>query len=154
MVTSTQKRRRKLIKPGFQLRLAGVFVGLTALSLLLQFLLFTNQMTRLALELPNDSAILIGSTNQVLLEVLGISFLLFLPLTLGVGILTTFRVAGPLYRFEAFLESVKAGECPPDFRLRKRDELKDLASQIMEATRPLREDSKKDCSPPDTKKSA
>lgn len=144
MPPAIKPRRRKLIKPRLQLKLAGLFVGLSALSLLLQFVLFTNRMTHLALELPNDGALLIGSTNRLLSEVLGISFLLFLPLTLGFGILATFRIAGPIYRFETFLASVEAGECPPDFRLRKHDEMHELAAQIVNVTRPLRESSTSD----------
>ncbi len=47
-------RRKKLIKPRLQLRLTGIFVGLTALSLLLQFVLFTNVLNETAVGLPND----------------------------------------------------------------------------------------------------
>ena len=129
-------RRRKLIKPRLQLKLTGLFVGLSALSLLLQLVLVTNRLTHVALELPNDSDILLGLSNSVLFEVLAGSLLVFLPLTLMIGVLATFRIAGPLYRIEAFLDSVEAGECPPDFRLRKNDELQDLAAQLVRVTRP------------------
>lgn len=132
------KRRKKLIKPGFQLRLTFIFVGLSALSLLLQFLLFQSALTRAALELPNDSSVLMGATSGVLREVLLVSFLAFLPLTFLVGVMTTFRIAGPVYRFEQFLKAVCRGERPRDFRLRKGDKLTDLAALINEATRPLR----------------
>jgi len=73
-----------------------------------------------------------------LLRDLAIAFLVFLPLTFFVGILSTFRVAGPLYRFEKFLESLQRGERPPDFRLRKGDELHDLAELLNQATAPMR----------------
>lgn len=137
---STHKfvRRRKLIKPRLQLKLTGLFVGLSALSLLLQLVLITNRLTHVALELPNDSDVLLGLSNMVLLQVLAGSFLIFLPLTLLIGVLATFRIAGPLYRIEMFLNAVEAGECPPDFHLRKKDELQDLAAQIVRVTRPLR----------------
>lgn len=131
-------RRRKLIKPRLQLKLTGLFVGLSALSLLLQLVLITNRLTHVALELPNDSDVLLGLSNTVLLQVLAGSFLVFLPLTLLIGVLATFRIAGPLYRIEMFLTAVEAGECPPDFRLRKKDELQDLATQLVRVTRPLR----------------
>ena len=64
---------------------------------------------------------------------------MFLPLTFLVGVLTTFRIAGPVYRFEQFLAAVRRGERPSDFHLRKGDELTDLAALINEATGPLRE---------------
>lgn len=131
-------RRRKLIKPRLQLKLTGLFVGLVALSLLLQYILFSNRLTHLALQLPNDGDVLLGSTNRMLAQVLSLSFLMFLPLTLLVGIMATFRIAGPVYRFETFLRAVEDGERPPDFRLRKGDELQELADVIISSTRPLR----------------
>ena len=67
-----------------------------------------------------------------------ISAAVFLPLTLMVGVLSTFRIAGPLYRFEKFLLAVQNGENPGDFTLRSGDELKDLAALINSSTRPLR----------------
>lgn len=132
------RRRKKLVKPRLQLKLTLIFVGLSALSLLLQFVLFQSALTNVALALPNDSSLLVGMSTALLNKVLLTSFLLFLPLTFLVGILTTFRIAGPVYRFEAFLEAVRRGDRPPNFRLRKGDELVDLADLINEATAPLR----------------
>ena len=132
------RRKRKLIKPSLQLKLTGVFVGLTALSLLLQFVLFTNVLHEAAIKLPNDGPIVLEEINAITLRVLAASFLVFLPLTLTIGVLCTFRIAGPVYRFETFLRSVINGEKPADFRLRKGDQLQDLAALINEATSPLR----------------
>ena len=140
MSQQTYKRRKKLIKPRLQLKLTLTFVGLSALSLLLQFVLFQTVLAEAALLLPNDHDVLMGETNGLLLKVLAVSFLVFLPLTFLVGVLTTFRIAGPVYRFEQFLNAVRRGERPKDFRLRKGDELTDLAALINEATSPLRED--------------
>ena len=137
------RRKKKLIKPSLQLRLTGVFVGLTALSLLLQFVLFTNVLHEAAIKLPNDGPIVLEEINAITLRVLVTSFLVFLPLTLTVGVLCTFRIAGPVYRFESFLRSVIAGEKPRDFRLRKGDQLQDLAALLNEATAPLRAETSK-----------
>jgi hypothetical protein len=142
-------RRKKLIKPRLQLRLSGVFVGLTALSLLLQFVLFTNVLNEIAVGLPNDGPIVLQATNRITTKVLAMSFLLFLPLTLSIGVLSTFRIAGPIYRFEQFLGAVVRGERPEDFRLRKGDQLTELAALINDATRPLRVARPTAASPPD-----
>lgn len=143
------KRRKKLIKPRLQLKLTLVFVGLSALSLLLQFILFSSRLTNVALELPNDSGFLLQKSSGLLLETVLISFLLFLPLTFVVGVLTTFRIAGPIYRFELFLDAVRRGENPRDFRLRKGDELQEFAELLNTVTQPLRgstsEESPLDC---------
>ncbi len=137
------KRRKKLIKPRLQLKLTLTFVGLSALSLLLQLVLFQSTLSSAALELPNDSQLLMSNTNAVVLRVVAISFGVFLPLTFLVGILSTFRIAGPVYRFEQFLRAVQRGERPRNFRLRKGDELMDLAQLINDATEPLRTDEDK-----------
>ncbi|MDA1264989.1 MAG: hypothetical protein O2816_07920 [Planctomycetota bacterium] len=138
------KRRKKLIKPRLQLKLTLTFVGLSALSLLLQLVLFQAALSNAALDLPNDSELLMSNTNDVVLRVVAISFGVFLPLTFMVGILSTFRIAGPVYRFEQFLEAVRRGERPRDFRLRKGDELTGLAQLINDATQPLRTEEKAD----------
>lgn len=133
------RRRRKLIEPGLQLRLTFTFVGIAALSLLLQFVLFANAMTELAVALPRDGALLMERTGETLRAVLGVSFLVFLPLTFAVGVMSTFRIAGPVYRFTAFLRQIQRGENPPDFRLRKGDEMTELARLLNEVTVPLRQ---------------
>ena len=133
------KRRKKLIKPRLQLRMSGLFVGLVSLMLMLQFVLITAAVHHAANTLPNDSALLLGQINGLSLRIIGFSATVFLPLTLMVGVLSTFRIAGPLYRFEKFLTSVQNGENPEDVTLSERDELKDLAELINSSTAPLRQ---------------
>lgn len=138
-MTSPQfRRRQKLIKPRIQLQLTLFFVGLAALSLLLEFVLFTNTLTSAALTLPNDGPLLLEQASTLLLTNLVVAFLVFLPLTFTVGVLATFRFAGPLYRFEVFLRQIKRGERPRDFCLRKGDELQEMAALLNDVTRPIR----------------
>ena len=133
------KRRKKLIRPRLQLKLTAIstFVALTAL--MLQFLLFSRTLAGLASELPNDSFVLLSIGRGELLLALGMSVLVLLPISLAAGVLSTFRVAGPVYRLETYLKQVIDGERPADCRLRKGDELKELCALVNEATRPLRE---------------
>ncbi|MAE47059.1 MAG: hypothetical protein CMJ86_09235 [Planctomycetes bacterium] len=138
------QRRRKLIKPSLQLKLTAVFTGLCALSLLLQFILFQSALTSAALELPADSARMLDLSQSIVLKVLTISFLICLPVTFLVGIMTTFRFAGPVWRFETFLKSILRGEKPRDFTLRKGDQLTELADLLVRSTQPLRAESPQD----------
>lgn len=137
-MAQTYKRRKKLVNPGLQLRMSGVFVGLTALMLGLQFVLMTAELHQVANKLPSDGAALLEESNGIVLKLALVSAAVFLPLTLLVGILSTFRIAGPLYRFQRFLEAVRDGESPEDFRLRDKDELHGLAALLNDATRPMR----------------
>ena len=132
------KRRIKLIKPRLQLRLVGVFVGLSGLGFLLQSLLVGLRLSELSSNMPEGAAYLMALIPELPLQILAASFGMLLPLTVGVGILVTFRIAGPLYRFEQFLRGVRDGTETAPCRLRKGDELQELCKIMNEATAPLR----------------
>ena len=138
MAKKNFKRRKKLIDPALQLRLTGTFVALSALALLLQYLLFANILAQAAAEMPDGGSQLAARTGRLLTETLATSALVVLPLIAAVGVLATFKVAGPLYRFRVYLNQVKRGEDPGPCRIRKSDALQDLALLITETTEPLR----------------
>jgi hypothetical protein len=132
------KRRIKLIKPGLQLKITAMFMGVSATSLLLQYLLFSSQLANVATTLPDGGAVLLGLMPDLLIQVLFMSFAFLFPVMLCVGILSTFRIAGPVYRFERYLESVARGEEVGPCRIRRGDELWELCDKINEATAALR----------------
>lgn len=127
---SKHKRRIQLIKPTLQLRLTLVFVALGAIGLVLQLLFFTSRLAELAAYLPQDGEMFATEVDGILLEGLLVSALVFLPLTFAVGILTTFRIAGPIYRFEMTLKQILKGERPGPIRLRKGDQLLDFCELL------------------------
>lgn len=133
-----EKRRKKLIEPRLQMRFSLIFLTSAALAALVQSIVFSYLLMRIADRLPNDGLALKSS----LLEVLGASFLVTLsilvPLTLAVGIASTHRIVGPLCRFRVFLTALAKGERPPACRIRKGDELQDLCELLNLATEPLR----------------
>ena len=133
-----ERRRIKLIKPRFQLRLVGVFVGLSALGFLLQALHVGLRLSELSASLPEGGRHLMALMPELPLEILTVSFGMLLPFTVAVGILVTFRIAGPIYRFETYLRSVIAGEAKEPCRIRSGDEFGELCELINEATAPLR----------------
>ncbi len=132
------KRRVKLIKPGLQLKMVVMFLCVSTTALLLQYLLFASRLSDAATGLPDGGAALIAVMPELLFGALVMSFAFLLPVMMCVGILTTFRIAGPVYRFERYLEQVARGEQVGPCRLRKGDELWDLCDRINEATAPLR----------------
>ncbi|MFT4540856.1 MAG: hypothetical protein ACI835_003315 [Planctomycetota bacterium] len=142
MQPSKQKRRIKLIKPRLQIKLTLIFMGFSALSLLMQYLLLTSSLTSAALRLPTDSALMLREISAVLLSSIGIAFALFMPLIFLVGVMTTFRFAGPLHRLEMFMRATINGENPRDCKLRGEDEpeLHGFCELLNEVTAPLREE--------------
>jgi len=137
---ATYKRRKKLIQPRLQIRLILAFLGVALLALMLQFILFASTIATLAADLPQEGEILIERIPGYTVAVLLISIGVLLPLTFFVGILTTFRVAGPLYRFEQHLKSIARGEDPGVCRIRNGDELQDFCRTFNAALDRIRAD--------------
>ena len=71
--------------------------------------------------------------GATLLYVIGMSSIVLLPLTFVVGILTTFRIAGPLYRMELHLKKIINGEATGPCTIRKGDKLQDFVNLLNEA---------------------
>jgi hypothetical protein len=132
------RRSIRLIQPRLQLKLVLTFLGMAMLAMTLQFLLLAAALVALAGDLPNDGLTMQQELPERLMWILGLSFGVCLPLIFCVGVVITFRIAGPLYRFEKFLDAVKKGEKPADCRLRKGDELQDFCVLLNDATAPLR----------------
>ena len=102
--------------------------------------LILSVLTRAAEGLPQDGLLLLDQLGELMLAILLGSFLVLLPVIGLVGILATRRWAGPLYRFERFLEQLVEGARPGDIRLRDGDELTRFADLLNRATAPLRAD--------------
>ena len=126
-------RRIKLINAPLQIKLSMIFVGMAALSLLLQVGLFTHNLAGVARDLPNDGPVLWSQMNGILLDVFLTSTVAFLPVIFIVGVLVTFRIAGPLYRFKVYLASIAGGEQHTRVVLRRGDELSDLCNLLNQA---------------------
>jgi hypothetical protein len=132
------RRSKKLIEPRIQLRFALTFLTISALAALVQALVVSFLTMRAADRLPNDGAELKGQLMDILACGLGVTVLLLVPLTLGVGIASSHKVVGPLYRFRVYLDQLARGQRPAPCRIRKDDELQDLCELLNRATEPLR----------------
>jgi signal peptidase II len=138
MARKHPQRRRKLIKPGLQLRLTGVFLGVALMCFVMQLLMVALALSEVANALPSGNGALQEAIPDLLTRVFLMSALAFLPLILLVGVTATFRIAGPIYRFEQYLRAVAAGTESGPCRIRKGDELHELCEIINAATEPLR----------------
>ncbi len=134
---SKYKRRIKLIKPRLQIQFTLVFLGLSVLGLLMQFLLFQAATTRIAAVLPADGNQVMGEINGTLLSLLGITLLAIMPVTYLVGVLTTFRIAGPVYRMEQYFSELQEHGYTGPCRIRKSDQLQELVAAMNKAVETL-----------------
>jgi len=133
-----ERRRIKLIKPRLQLKLIGVFVGLSGLGFLMQSLHVGLRLSELAANVPEGGTHIMAVLPDLPLEILAVSFGMLLPLTIAVGVMVTFRIAGPVYRFEKYLMDVHAGKEIRTCKLREGDQLGELCEIINLVTEPLR----------------
>jgi len=133
------RRSFRIIRPRFQFKFILSFLGISALGLLLQYLVFARLMSEVALGLPSDSALMLDDLARQLTQVLLVSFGLLLPITIVIGVLVTHRIAGPLHRLETHLRAVIDGKTRDDCRLRSGDELQELCELINQATAAHRE---------------
>ncbi|MBL8860787.1 MAG: hypothetical protein JNK02_02150 [Planctomycetes bacterium] len=134
-----EQRRDRLVRPRLQLRLIMAFLAVAATALLFQFALFASAIATVAADLPQDGRVLLEQSTSLSLVILAVSLGVLLPLCFFVGVLVTFRVAGPLYRFEKHLEAVARGEDPGTCRIRKGDELHEFCDVLNSALNRVRE---------------
>ncbi len=135
----TKHRRRKhLIKPRLQLLYVLVSLSTASLYVLLQAIMMNWMVSKIAADIPGGEELVIPPFLEGLRTTLLVCFLVLVPMTVAIGVLVTFRVAGPIYRFERFLEEIIAGGKPGPCRLRKGDELQDFCDLLNRATEPLR----------------
>jgi hypothetical protein len=133
------RRKKKLIKPALQIKGAVAFLCTAGIGVLVQAMILVHALANVAGQVPNDRLVILDAVPKVLATNLVITFVFLVPLTLSIGILVTFRVAGPIYRFEHFLNQVLRGERPGPCRIRKGDELQDFCELLNRVTAPLRE---------------
>jgi len=134
-------RTQKLIEPRLKLKFALVFMTTAAAVVLAQTIGLFHTLHSFAVELPNDGPMVQMQVPAVLLKSTLLTLGLVVPLSLFVGVLTMFRIVGPLYRFRVFLRQVAAGENPGPCKIRKGDELHDFCDLLNEVTAPLRQGS-------------
>lgn len=135
---SYQKRSKKLVRPGVQLRLCAAFFCCAALAVVLQATVLFYSLSELATSLPSARIAISERIPGIVSASVLISFAFLAPLMLIVGVLVTFRIVGPLQRFEDFLERIVRGEKPEDCQLRRTDDLHELCSLLNRATAPTR----------------
>ena len=127
-------RKRVLIRPRQQWRLVGSFLAAACISTIIQILLLNVALGNLASDLSADGAAVLDATPGIIQTQVLLTFGLMAPLVTAVGILESFRIFGPVHRFEHYLREIVAGRNPKPCSLRKEDELHDFCQLLNQAT--------------------
>jgi len=134
-----ERRKQRLIRHDVQLRVVFISLAVASLVLLVNF-----QLSLAAIW--SESSNVTPSTNAtVALEGLRaaiinkflVSIGLSIPLAAVIGILYSFKFAGPLYRFQSYFSGLKDGRWDRQCALRKGDDLWDLCDAINAGMEPM-----------------
>ena len=137
-ISRTRRPRwRKLIQPRLQFQLIGSFAGVASVALLAQFLIVNSRLAQFAAKMPEGGDYLMSELSGLTISMLILSFGVLLPTTVAIGILITFRIAGPVHHFKEHMDAIARGEDPGVCRLRPNDSLQDLCSSINAAAERL-----------------
>ncbi len=130
-------RWNKMPKSGLQLRMTMVFVTIASLAAIFQVFLINRAMIGVARKLPNDGEALLEHLPTLFSTSVMWTGLVLIPVLLLVGILMTFRVAGPVFRIERYLNDVADGKDVGQCTIRGRDELHSLCDAVNRAVTTL-----------------
>lgn len=131
-------RSNKLIKPRMQLRLVAVFLLIAVAAVVAQAVVLNTTVIRAAHRLPGAGEELLALWPGLLGQNVLFLFLLLVPGILALGVLATFRIAGPVFRIEQHLARVVQGEDPGPCHLRQGDDLQELCQLLNRAVARLK----------------
>ncbi|MBM3253852.1 MAG: methyl-accepting chemotaxis protein [Candidatus Omnitrophica bacterium] len=137
----TKELRRKYLVRKFQLKFAGfVLVFMLIIGFVCGFIVYNSGMTVLVRRLSGvfPQHRLIAILNEMNIR-LAIGFILALVLIFIASIFVSHRIAGPLVRIEKSLSDIGGGKLSLVIKLRKTDELQELAQTINNMTLSLKE---------------
>jgi len=132
------RRKNVLPLPSLQLQLILICLFFALCSGMMQAILVQRLVTDLFMQMPGQLAVSQAEASTIGMKQFFISIGIMFPFVFGLGVLVTFRYAGPLVHFEKHLRRIAAGEDPGQCRLRRGDQLHQLAEALNLAVDALR----------------
>ncbi|TDJ79807.1 MAG: hypothetical protein E2O39_00350 [Planctomycetota bacterium] len=133
------RRKTKLIKPWLQIQIGLGCLAIAAIVVVVQGVNLSHSLMRVAGDLPSEGALVLTRMSGIITSNILFTLALLTPLLIAVGVLLTFRIAGPLHRIETYLEAVLAGKEKRPCSLRTGDSLQELCSLVNLVSAPMRE---------------
>lgn len=120
------QRKKFIINPYFQLKYLGIVLALVVVVLLVA-VYFVTLTIRTTPVLENLTDLEVITVNRLVFRTVLYVCIIFAILIIVLGIFVTHRIAGPLYVFNKMFNLVSEGDLTVQVRLRKGDELQNLA---------------------------
>lgn len=136
------KRRNYFIEKGLQFRFILNFciaVVVTSLATVLFLYAFQEESTTVSFE--NLRAVAHTTTDYLVPSLIGTVLVSTVIVGLAAILLSlriSHKIAGPLYRFKKELDTIESGDLRNEFRIRKWDELQDVAASLNRTIQKLR----------------
>ncbi|MFN0059630.1 MAG: hypothetical protein ACKVX7_14330 [Planctomycetota bacterium] len=127
------QRRSKMPKLGIQLKLGMIMLMCAVACTTVQFLFFLRSASDVAAAIPAARELLLGQLSALILKQYLTTLLLLVPLMVSVGILISFPIAGPIYRFEKYFREIAQGAEVQACTIRRGDNLQELCELINQA---------------------
>ena len=127
------KRKRILVRHDLQTKVVALFLTFACVGVLLQATIVAVAMMRAARSLGPQAAVMFEQLPTILVTSIVIDLVVLVPVMIAGGLFLTFRVAGPVERFETYLRAVARGEETGPCQIRERDELHGLCDAINDA---------------------
>ena len=131
-------RRNILIDPRLQWKFILSFTCLASAAVVFEAIVVNRMLANLSGTMPEGGDVLRSEMTGILFQGIGYTLVLLVPISVTMGMLATFRVAGPLFAIRRYLRRLAAGEEVGDCRIRERDELHDLCDAVNGAVGALR----------------
>jgi methyl-accepting chemotaxis protein len=134
-----ERRRIKMIKPGFQYRFCLNFVGMSVLGIILGMLLVMgfygiragyDFSMQLMYRETTTGPIKYATLVRLLWPPMVASAIITCIISVWLGIRFSHRIAGPMYRFEKTFRDIRNGERVTHVHLRRHDEFKEVAHEF------------------------
>jgi len=135
-----ERRKKKLIRHDVQLRVILIGLCVACLVLLINFQLSLASLWSVSSHTASNLAVnlVLDELRSSLIGKFFLSIGLTIPLAAAVGVVYSFKFAGPLYRFGQYFGNLRTGRWDQHCSLRKGDDLQDLCTAINEALDPVR----------------
>lgn len=138
-----KKRKRIFIKKDYQFKFVLKFCVLVLVGAIVSTgLLFLFCQDTLTSSFEQSRLVIRSTSLAILPAVIYTNLITLVLITVATIIVTLYishRLAGPLYRFEEGLKEVGAGDLTKDIRLRKKDQIQDMAAGLNKMIDSLRD---------------
>jgi len=128
------KRRTYFIEKKFQAGFILKFCGLVAAGGLLTIgILYLLAMRSTTVSVVNSRVVVMTTADfilPILIQTVVVVMILIGLATIAVALLVSHKIAGPLYRFKKVMEALTEGDFSGDFKLRRPDQLQDIANSF------------------------